>query len=1059
MIIGRDVVLSACDAALADAIAGRGRLLLLAGEAGIGKSTVVQAVADRGAAAGAVVRWGACWEGETLVPFGVWLDCLRRPGADACAAAADRVERGDLDIGTDAAAAERARSRFFTEIIDALREVSSERPQVMVLEDIHWADHGSLELLRAVAAYLPTMSLLAAATYRDEEVLADSPLAGLGGAVERLALEGLHEDHVAALLNDVLGRAPSADEARTVHRQTGGNPLFVTQVGRLLATGSAAVLPAGVRDVLGRRLARLSATCDQVLGVAAVLGTEFDVAAVAAVLGAQEETVLAALDEAGAARLVAPVESSPDRWTFVHALVKTARYDALGTTQRSDLHRRVTDVLEGRGVPAGVLAHHAARARFESGDGRPASFAVAAAREALGRFAWDEAAALCRRALEVAPPGEAGHELRAEACLGLGDARLRTGDDATAANAFGAAAAVGRTSDRPDLVARAALGFGAGLGGFEVRLLDRRQLEFLEEAVGALPADSPYRPLVLARLSVALSFVGSEQRRLELVDEAISLSRRFGDGRALGAALAARCDVLAGPDHVAERLGAASEIVALAQRAGDLPLELLGRRLRVVALLELRDLAAFDAEVSAYGRAADRLADPLYGWYVPLWKAMRAHADGRLNEATRLGDEARAIGMSGGSVNAEILRSVLGVFVALDRRDGTGLEAEWADMVAKHPDISQGAAAAMTPFLDARFGRGDRARAELARLGHEVLEGLPRDQEWLTAISQFLVAAVMSDEHTLVCRSYELLVPYAGLGVFEGAAAVDHGVVDRFLALAAGYLGDVDAARRHGEAALAASVGSGRLVVAHTRADCARAMLNSPHEDDLHRSRDLARSATLDYEALGLEPLAGEMRALVATEDESMPGAVAPAAALVREGDTWAFTFNGTTVRVRHAKGIADLAVLLARPGREVHVGRLAGVDGAGLGSSDQAALDETAVAQYRERLRDLEDDLDEADRHRDRARSERLAAERDALVDQLSKAFGLGGRARNAGSEPDERLRKAVSARVKASIDRLDRLNPALGRHLRNSIRTGFWCSYQPERAISWEIPSTRWR
>jgi hypothetical protein len=162
-------------------------------------------------------------------------------------------------------------------------------------------------------------------------------------------------------------------------------------------------------------------------------------------------------------------------------------------------------------------------------------------------------------------------------------------------------------------------------------------------------------------------------------------------------------------------------------------------------------------------------------------------------------------------------------------------------------------------------------------------------------------------------------------------------------------------------------------------------------------------------------------------------------------------------VRVRHAKGVADLAVLLAQPGREVHVGTLAGAGDVVRRSSTQAALDETAVAQYRQRLRDLEDDLDEADRHGDLARAERVAPERDALVDQLTKAFGLGGRARSAGSDPDERLRKAVSARVKATIDRLERLDPALGRHLRNSIRTGFWCSYQPERAISWEIPSTR--
>ena len=174
---------------------------------------------------------------------------------------------------------------------------------------------------------------------------------------------------------------------------------------------------------------------------------------------------------------------------------------------------------------------------------------------------------------------------------------------------------------------------------------------------------------------------------------------------------------------------------------------------------------------------------------------------------------------------------------------------------------------------------------------------------------------------------------------------------------------------------------------------------------------------------------------------------------LARDGDTWAWTWDGATVRVKHAKGIADLALLLERTGREVHVRELEGTSAPSATGSPQAVLDEEAVQQYRQRLVDLEDDLDEAERHGDTGRAERLTVERDALVDELTKAFGLGGRARNVGSDPDERLRKAVSARVKASIDRLDELHPGLGRHLRASVRTGFWCAYQPERPTTWTV------
>ena len=179
--------------------------------------------------------------------------------------------------------------------------------------------------------------------------------------------------------------------------------------------------------------------------------------------------------------------------------------------------------------------------------------------------------------------------------------------------------------------------------------------------------------------------------------------------------------------------------------------------------------------------------------------------------------------------------------------------------------------------------------------------------------------------------------------------------------------------------------------------------------------------------------------------------------ALVREGDAWAFTYDGTTVRVKHAKGVADLAVLLASPGVDVHVRTLAGVDHLELPSSPQAALDDTALDEYRRRLADVEADLQEADDHHDVARAERLRAERDALVDEITKAYGLGGRSRGAGSDPDERLRKAVSARVKASVERIERLHPALGAHLRNSVTTGFRCAYRPEKPTGRRISTYR--
>lgn len=169
----------------------------------------------------------------------------------------------------------------------------------------------------------------------------------------------------------------------------------------------------------------------------------------------------------------------------------------------------------------------------------------------------------------------------------------------------------------------------------------------------------------------------------------------------------------------------------------------------------------------------------------------------------------------------------------------------------------------------------------------------------------------------------------------------------------------------------------------------------------------------------------------------------------------WALTWEGTTARVRHRKGIADLSVLVARPGVEVHVRQLEADVGAVApgGSRPEAALDRRAVAEYRARLADLDEDLAAADAAADLERAARLRAERDFLVAELSGAFGLGGRPRPPAGDVDERLRKAVGARIRDALRRLDEVHPAAAHHLRHSVRTGLFCAYLPERPAVWRV------
>jgi tetratricopeptide (TPR) repeat protein len=1053
VLVGRDLLLEAGDAALAAAFDGKGRLLLLTGEAGIGKTSLALAIADRAAERGALVRTGACWESEGLPPFTPWLDALRRPGDDECAAAAGQLAGIDGQDASDASGALRAQVRRFSEVVGALRECAARAPQVVVLEDLHWADGPSLELLVAVTAHLPTMPVLVVGTYRDDEVPMPSALSSLGGNAERLAVTGLDDASIATLLESVLARPATGAEQAAVQRQTGGNPLFVTQVARLLGSGSSAV-PAGVRDVLSRRLARTTSGCAQVLGAASVLGVEFDEGVLEALVGAP---VADALDEAAAARLAIPTAGSPGQWRFVHALVQATRYDTMAAEERAALHRAAIAVLQGRpGVSAATLAHHGMRGRFAPDDPAPAQLLVAAGDEALARLAWPDAETAFDRALVVAPSGGAGAPLRAEAWLGIGAARLRQGRD-DARVAFDEAVAIAREVGRSDLVAQAALGFSVGLGAFEVRLLDHHQIELLEEAASSLDPADRLLPLVLARLSEALAFVESASRRQELADRAVDLARAAGDPIVLGHALAAWCDARSDPEHVAERLAAATEAVTLAQRTGDLPLELVGRRLRVVALLETGAHALAQAEVTAYERCADALADPLYTWYAPLWRATIAAADGRSADARALLNRALDQGTLGGSGNSRLLADVHELMTAVDRRDAPAIERGLTGMLNAIPEVLKAYVDLMNAYVGAALGDHDRARHSLAQLTPTALEELPRDSEWICAMVQLAATAVRTGHPELTALARAQLEPVADLCAVEGIGAYLHGPVHRFLGLLAAAMDDAEAARRHVAAARSSVAGSGAVLEARTDLDGAWALRRSGSREDVAEAVALAGRAAASLRQAGLESLAAE-----ADELAGAPGAATDApivaageeatASLSRSGDTWAWAWQGHTVHVRHAKGVADLAVLLANGGREVHVRELEGVAGAG-GSSHQEMLDPTAVEQYRQRLRDLEGDLDEADRHGDLARAAALAAERDTLVDQLTHAFGLAGRTRSVATDPDERLRKAVSARVRASIDRIEQLDPHLGRHLRSSIRTGFWCSYQPERPVRWLV------
>ena len=308
-LVGRDDQLAALDGILADAQGGRGRVVLVAGEPGIGKTRLAEEAARRAAAAGMQVAWGRCHEGDGAPALWPWAQVVRQlaadlgPGQPASMLGPSAAWLGPLmpeladpppptrprpvaDLGT-------ARFQLNQAVAGLLRQLAEARPLLVVVDDLHWADVPSLSLLAFLAAELKDARLVVVGTYRDVEVVASQPLAETLGAlarepvVERIPLGGLERAGVAALIGRAIGARPAGPLVQAVADRCGGNPFFITELLRLLqserrlaapdaAAAARREVPVGVRDVLRARLARLPAQTGTVLMVAAVAGRGFD---------------------------------------------------------------------------------------------------------------------------------------------------------------------------------------------------------------------------------------------------------------------------------------------------------------------------------------------------------------------------------------------------------------------------------------------------------------------------------------------------------------------------------------------------------------------------------------------------------------------------------------------------------------------------------------------------------------------------------------------------------------------------------------------------------------